>query len=87
MANAEIKRYLRSYIDFNQENWVSLLLSGEFTVNIAVSESIQLSPFIATRGYQPRMSFDEAEPIETARERVALIKIRNLAEPIEKAWA
>ena len=33
------------------------------------------------------MSFNEAEPIETARERVALIKVRNLAEPIEKAWA
>ena len=81
MANAEIERYLRSYIDFNQENWASLLLSGEFTVNAAVS------PFVATRGYQPRMSFDEAEPAETARERVALIKVRNLIEPIEKAWA
>ena len=85
MANAEIERYLRSYVDFNQENWASLLLSGKFAANIAVSESTQLSPFTATRGYQPRMSFDEAEPIEIARERVALIKVRNLAEPIEKA--
>ena len=33
------------------------------------------------------MSFDEAEPMKTVRERVALIKARNLAEPIEKAWA
>ena len=29
--------------------------------------------------------FNETEPIRTARERVALIKIRNLAEPIKKA--
>ena len=33
------------------------------------------------------MSFDEAEPAETAKERVALIKVRNLAESMEKAWA
>jgi hypothetical protein len=31
------------------------------------------------------MSFDEAEPAKTVRERVALAKIKNLAEPIEKA--
>ena len=85
VANAEIERYLRSYVDFNQENWASLLLSGEFAANAAVSESTQLSPFAATRGYQQRISFDEAEPTEIARESVALIKIRNLAEPIEKA--
>jgi hypothetical protein len=33
------------------------------------------------------MSFDKAEPIETARERVALAKIRNLVKLIEKTWA
>jgi hypothetical protein len=33
------------------------------------------------------MSFDEIEPAETARERVALAKARNLAKLIEKTWA
>jgi hypothetical protein len=37
------------------------------------------------RDYQPRMSFDEAEPVKTVRERVALVKTKNLAELIEKA--
>jgi hypothetical protein len=87
VANAEMERYLRSYVDFNQENWANLLPSAEFAANAAVSESTQLSPFVATRVYQPRMSFDEAELAETARERVALTTARNLAEPMEKAWA
>ena len=82
-----MERYLRSYVNFNQENWVRHLTSAEFAANAAVSESTQLSPFMATRGHQPRMSFDEAEPAKTARERVALAKARNLAEPMEKAWA
>jgi hypothetical protein len=30
------------------------------------------------------MSFDEAEPVEIVRERVALMKIRNLVKLIEK---
>ena len=82
-----MKRYLRLYVDFNQENWASLLASAEFAANAAVSESTQLSSFMATRGYQPRISFDEAKPAKTARERVVLARARNLAKPIEKAWA
>jgi hypothetical protein len=42
---------------------------------------------MATWGYQLRMSFDEVEPAETARERVTLAKARNLAKLMEKAWA
>jgi hypothetical protein len=41
---------------------------------------------MATRGYQLKMSFDEVEPTEIARERVTLIKIRNLVKLIKKVW-
>jgi hypothetical protein len=42
---------------------------------------------MAMQNYQLRMSFDKAEPVKTVRERVALVKAKNLAELIEKAWA
>ena len=50
-------RYLRTFVNYNQDNWVSLLPCAEFAINAAVNESTKLSPFVANKGYEPRMSF------------------------------
>lgn len=71
-------------MDFTQDNWAGLLPSAEFAVNAAVSEFTRLSPFIITREYQLRMSFNEPESAETAKKHITLRKVKNLAELIKK---
>jgi len=68
---------------------VGLLPAAEFAANAAESDSTGLSPFQATRGYTPRMSFD-TEAYKTnapiARERIQQGKANALAHGIQNAW-
>jgi len=89
ISNAEMERYLRTFVNEYQDNWVSLLPAAEFAVNAAESEATGMSPFQATRGYSPRMSFNAdayKANAPTARERILQGKANVLAHGIEKAW-
>lgn len=57
IANAFMEQYLRMFINLAQSDWDDWLPLAEFAANNAVSASTQMSPFFATRGYHPRMSF------------------------------
>jgi hypothetical protein len=58
IANAGLKQYLRCYVGFNQDDWVSYLPTAEFEANLAVNESTTVSPFEATKGYLPKSGFE-----------------------------
>lgn len=55
-ANAVMEQYLRSYVSHQQDDWVDWLPLAEFTANNAVSETTQVSPFVANYGYNPRFT-------------------------------
>ena len=57
--NSTIEQYLRAYVNYEQDDWVSLLASAEFAYNNAVQSSTKVSPFYAMYGYNPRMSFED----------------------------
>jgi len=81
-----MERYLRTFTNEYQDNWVGLLPAAEFTINSSKSESTGLSPFQATKGYTPRMSFDAKayKPTAvTARERIIEGKADAFAHRIE----
>jgi len=63
IANSSLKQFLRSYVNYNQDDWVEFLPSAEFETNSAVNESTRLSPFEATKGYVPKAGFEPPAPI------------------------
>jgi hypothetical protein len=58
VENKEMERYLRTYVSYQQDDWVKWLALAEFAANNAPSATTLVSPFFATRGYDPRLSFD-----------------------------
>ena len=50
------KRYLRSYVNYLQDNWVQWLPLAEFTQNNSQSDSSGMSPFFANKGFHPQLS-------------------------------
>jgi hypothetical protein len=54
IANADLKQYLRAYVNYLQDDWAKLLPLAEFEANSAMSSTTGVSPFRATKGYQPR---------------------------------
>ena len=84
-ANQEAKQHLRSYVNHFQNDWVRLLLIGEFSANANVSATIKMPPFLATKSYNPRMSFDLVDlSANSTREKIANSTAKSIANRIEE---
>jgi hypothetical protein len=60
--NQTMEQYLRAFINYEQDNWVSLLPLAEFAYNNSVHASTKRTPFEANYGYHPRMQFRPPKP-------------------------
>jgi transposase InsO family protein len=56
--NAVMEQYLRSYVNYLQDDWSEWLPLAEFASNNHTSETTAVSPFFANLGYDPRWQFD-----------------------------
>jgi len=56
--NAVMEQYLRSYVNYLQDDWADCLPIAEFASNNHTSETTAVSPFFANLGYDPRWQFD-----------------------------
>jgi hypothetical protein len=54
--NAVMEQYLRSYVNYLQDDWSAWLPLAEFAANNHSSEATGLSPFFALHGYHPRVT-------------------------------
>lgn len=60
--NSTLEQYLRIYCNYQQDNWSKLLPLAEFSYNNAPQASTGVSPFFATRGYDPLIAvYPDAE--------------------------
>lgn len=88
IANQEMERYLRTYVNYQQDNWAEWLPMAEYAANACVSSSTEVSPFMINYGFEPRMSFDppgEGVRAKTTRERVLkdkAVKIKKTMKDI-----
>ena len=53
--NQTVETFLRIYIDFDQRNWVKLLLITEFVINNKDEASTGVSPFFLSYGYHAKI--------------------------------
>ncbi|KAI1513832.1 rve multi-domain protein [Pyrenophora tritici-repentis] len=57
-ANAWLKQYLRSYINYEQDNWALFLPMAEFEANNAINASTGTTAFRLTKGYDPKSGLE-----------------------------
>jgi hypothetical protein len=55
-VNQMLEQYLRTFCNFQQDNWSSLLPLAEFAYNNAPNETTGVSPFFANKGYHPNLT-------------------------------
>lgn len=53
-VNQSLEQYLRCYVDYQKDNWATLLSTAEFAYNNAAHESTKNSPFFVELGRYPR---------------------------------
>jgi transposase InsO family protein len=68
--NQVIESYLRSYCNYEQNDWASMLAMAEYAYNNSKHSTTKISPFYANYGFEPRTNW----PTE--------IQFRNLASEL-----
>ena len=65
-----MKRYLRSYVSYQQEDWGKQLFLAKFAENANISVTIEVLPFFANYKYKPRIEFNilKITALESAKE-------------------
>ena len=61
--NSTLEQYLRSYINYQQDNWASLLVLDEFAYNASLHSSTGKAPFKVVYGSIPRSDMLTAEEL------------------------
>jgi hypothetical protein len=67
--NQTLEQYLRFYVNYEQDNWITLLLTVQLTYNTTASLIIDILPFFANHGFNVSTN----------------VKIGKIAEILEKA--
>ena len=81
IVNQEMEKHLRTFVNYQQNDWVDKLLMAEFAANNNNSLSTRLSLFFASRGLHPRISFDVVDFSDTTtRERINKKKAIDIFE-------
>ena len=87
-ANKEMERYLRTYVDYQQQDWSEWLPQAEFAANALYTEATGLSPFFANTGQEPKMDFDldELQPPQSTNERLQQAQARSVVDRMRAIW-
>ncbi len=90
IANQKMKRYLRSYCNYQQDDWSKWLFMTKFVSNAITFAFIELSVFMTNYEFESRMSFDSLN-IETNdrlsdRERILTQKTAIIVEKMKNVW-
>jgi hypothetical protein len=90
IVNQKMKRYLRTYCNYQQDDWFEWLFMTEFTSNVATSTFIELFVFTTNYEFESRMSFDSSN-VETndrlsAKERILTQKAAIMIEKMKNIW-
>ena len=86
-ANQETEQHLRSYVNYFQGDWIRLLPMEKFSANANVSATTKVPPFLATKGYNPKMNFDPINlSANSTREQIANSTARLIANCMEEVW-
>lgn len=82
--NQPIEAYLRSYVNFEQNNWDEYLDLFEFCWNNSKHATTGMTSFYADQGYNPNFQIKREEPGEAITSQSAAIHASNLKKILTK---
>jgi hypothetical protein len=90
IANQKMKRYLRSYCNYQQNDWSKWLFMTKFVSNAVTFAFIELSIFMTNYEFESRMSFNSLDTKTNDRlsdkERILTQKTTTIAEKMKDIW-
>jgi hypothetical protein len=85
--NQEMKRYLRAYVNHQQNDWTNWLFMTKYAFNAFISIIIQMFSFLANYEFESRMSFDQMKFDEnTAKDQVNKFREKEIIFIMKNIW-
>jgi hypothetical protein len=90
IANQEMKRYLRNYCNYQQNDWFEWLFMTEFALNAMTLTFIKLFVFMTNYEFESRMSFDSSDIDISDRlfvkKRILTQKANTIIDKMKNIW-
>src|SRR6266436_322671 len=83
--NQVLEQYLRAYMNYQQDDWSSLLPLAEFAYNNATNEMTGVSPFFANKGYHPSFATEPNEQVSSPEAQRFILDLDDLH--MELKWS
>jgi hypothetical protein len=85
--NQKMKRYLRVYVNHQQNDWTNWLFMTKYAFNAFISIIIQMSSFLANYEFESRMNFDQMKFDENiAKNRVNKFRKKEIVFIMKNIW-
>ena len=78
--NQTLEQYLRTYCNYQQDNWSDLLPLAEFAYNNAPNATTGVTPFFANKGYHPNLSVHPERDLTSVRAQEYSVNLASLHE-------
>ena len=80
-----MKRHLRIFCNYHQNNWIEILFMTKFAINKCYFASIEVFSFMITKEFNSRMNFDAINfTTNIIRKRILKRKTANITEEIKE---
>ena len=86
ISNQKMKRYLRTYVNYQQNDWFDWFSMIEYVSNVFVFASIKLFSFFVNYDFESRMNFESMKIKNTTRKRIFDQKTKNIHINMKKIW-
>src|SRR5260221_13397100 len=83
--NQVLEQYLRAYMNYQQDDWSSLLPLAEFAYNNATNEMTRVSPFFANKGYHPSFATEPNEQVSSPEAQRFISDLDNLHMELKRS--
>ena len=83
-TNQMLEQYIWVYSNYQQDNWLELLLLAEFAYNNALSATTGISPFFANKGYHPNLTVHPEWDLASSRARTFTVNLNQLHQELKE---
>src|SRR5260221_8026703 len=74
-ANQVLEQYLQGYMNYQQDDWATLLLMAKFAYNNAMNTTTGVSPFFANKGYHLELTSDPQAKTSSAKAQAFVVDL------------
>jgi len=84
--NQMLEQYLRSYINYQQNNWVQLLPTAQMAYNSSENESMKMTPHKANYGYDYDITTTKPTDTEAPMATIMVDSLTEIQKNLQQEW-